>query len=528
MKRLLYILVVFQLLCAACFEDNSNLDIQKVNPIVIKDFGGNQLSVKQLDTLKVEPLIYCEGLPDSELSFEWKLMNYGTSVPRVLDTTMYCCAQITEKVGNGYSLRLTVTDRKTGIFRIVTYVVNITSNFSAGLLIADTRDGGVTSDLTLVKCRELTYNYNMTNEARDVVRNMWAAVNGAPLDGKILDAHLANGFSKNRSIAVVTTKGLFQADYLDYIHEWTGDELFYIKPPFTVNEIHSGGVSCRFRDRWEAMMVNGYMVGRNLQSDGKFGYVIYPNGVKDYNLSMMYLPTNKSKTYPVYAYDALGKRMLFFNGVGWRAKDEQTGPFNVNDLSGYEPLFLGESSAGMNLLVKNRTTNALQVLNMKLTEAVNVSEETKFAKAVYDLSGALNIGQAQYYAMSRLEGNVLCYATETEVYAGSMENNMGYAGLQWTAEPGETITGIQFYTYDLSATSDQAGGSHYYGGVDGKDVSQLSVDRLLLIATQNAAGEGKVTAVPMVDQHTGRLEQNKKYHLIFDGFGKILGFYKQL
>ena len=50
MKKLFYILILFPLLLASCFEDDSNTDIRDINPIVIDLSGGNQLRVKQMDT----------------------------------------------------------------------------------------------------------------------------------------------------------------------------------------------------------------------------------------------------------------------------------------------------------------------------------------------------------------------------------------------------------------------------------------------------------------------------------------------
>ena len=68
MKRLFYLLIAVSLLLVGCFEDDSNKDILDLNPIVIETDGGNQVSVKQLDTLKIEPLVYCKGVKDSDLS----------------------------------------------------------------------------------------------------------------------------------------------------------------------------------------------------------------------------------------------------------------------------------------------------------------------------------------------------------------------------------------------------------------------------------------------------------------------------
>ncbi|MEG0796957.1 MAG: PKD-like family lipoprotein [Odoribacter sp.] len=519
MKKLFYILIVFQLLCVGCFEDESNLNIRKINPIEIEMFGGNQLLVKQMDTLKVEPLIYCEGVPDSELSFEWMFMNYGTMVPRLLDTTMYCCAQITEKPGKNYTLRLTVTDRTTGIFRIQTYMVNVGSNFDAGLLIADTKDGGVTSDLNLVKCREFNADYALENETRDVYRNMWESVNGASFGGEILAAQTANAWSQNTSVTVVTTQDLYRANYKDYVWEWTGDQMFYVKPPFSGQELQSATFAFRTNNVWEAMMVNGLFFQRNLQNNGRqYGYPVYPSGVKEYAVSMMCLPLGTG-LYPVYCYDAIGKRMLFFyNESGYKPVDQLGGPFDVNDLSGYDPLFLGQSAEGMTFMVKNRNSGAYQALVMNVVLGADVAGATKFAKNVYDLSAASNIGDARFYALNR-QGNAVYYATETAVYAGPLDH-MSDAKLRWSAGIGETITGIRLY--------DWTGGKHYYMGAEEKEDSQESADRMLLITTQNAKGEGKVTAVPVLHQNIGQLEQNKKYQVVLEGFGKILGIYKQL
>ena len=115
MKRIGYILMcVLSVLSVSCFDDDSNTDIRELNPIVI-DLDNTDLYVNQMDTLRVEPLIYCEGVPDTQLSFEWVLMKHGTIVPQLLDTTMYFCAQITTPPDN-YQLRLTVTDKTTGIY----------------------------------------------------------------------------------------------------------------------------------------------------------------------------------------------------------------------------------------------------------------------------------------------------------------------------------------------------------------------------------------------------------------------------
>lgn len=515
MKNLFYILFVFQLICISCFEDDSNLDIQKLNPIVIENSAGFQgiISVTQMDTLRVEPLIYCEGVPDSELSFEWKLMNYGLIVPKVIDTTMYCCAQITEKSGL-YTLKLTVTDRTTGIYQIETYSVDVKSGFSDGLLIADTKDNGVTSDLNLVKSKEFSEGWNYEDDNRYIVRDIWESVNGAPLDGAVLAVHtVGDGY---HSLTVATTENVYRADSRDYIAEWTNEELFFVQPPFLGQEIRSAGIAYRMNANYEALMVNGLLYARSLQNNGKkYSYQMYPRGVADYDATMMLIPGVSWNLNPVYAYDALGKRMLFFyNENGYTAMDQRAGAFDVNDLSNYEALYLGNSKSGVILLVKNKEDGHYQALVMKdIMYYFNLNTTNDFAVGVYDVNNAQHLSQAKYYAFS-LAADVMYYATESTVYAGPLDN-MGSAVPQWTPRAGETITGIRMY--------DWTGG---YYSIGSEEIIR-STDKLLLVTTQMANGEGKVTAIPILNQHVGQLEQNRKYQIELDGFGKILGIYKQ-
>ena len=503
-------------------------NIQKINPIEIEQLG--VLEVRQMDTLKVEPLIYCLGVPDSELSFEWMLMNYGVITPRVLDTTMHCCAQITEKPADNYTLRLTVTDKTTGIFRIERYLVKVLSNFENGLLIADTKDGGVTSDLHLVMCREFSDSYSLENENRDIFQNIWKTMNGAPLPGKVLSAYTATGYSKATEASVVTDKGIYAASCKEYVQWGSGEELFSEAPPFLLTDMQSALFSFQDNVKFEYMVLNGKLFMRKYQGgeDKKWSDVLYPAGVKDYNITMMCCPEKGWDVHPTYCYDALGKRMLFFYTSGYKATTQSPYcKFDVNDLSGYDPLFLGQTVDGVVLLAKNKSNQKLEALVMNLTAFQNIPNQTMFAQAVWDLSGAKNIAQAKFYAMCG-QGNAVYYATEKEVYAGAL-NTINSFRPQWTAGADEKITGIQMYSYGgIMTQSAGKGGSHYYQDADGTEQSQFSNGHMLLITTQNSLGEGKVTAVPVEHSNIGQLEQNPKYHVVLEGFGEILGIYKQL
>ena len=517
MKRIGYILMcVLSVLSVSCFDDDSNTDIRELNPIVI-DLDNTDLYVNQMDTLRVEPLIYCEGVPDTQLSFEWVLMKHGTIVPQLLDTTMYFCAQITTPPDN-YQLRLTVTDKTTGIYRIETYSVFVNPTFADGLLIADTKDDGVTSDINLVMCRELSANFHMYNEERKIFRGIWEMVNHTPLEGNVLSVNLSSLYNENKCATIVTSKNAYRADYTDYKYLAMGSSLFYVPPLFLEEGIHSAMATFRSNAGMENLAVNGLVYGRTV--GGSYGTELYPTGVDEYNITMMMMPTTLWTMAPSYAYDALGKRMLFFTqeAAYKPAEFQYGGGFNAGDLSDYEALFLGESSEGILLLADNLKTGTKEALVMNEINQFQIQNASNIAQKKVPVSNdAPHIEQARFWASSK-RGTALYYATETEVYAGSI-SDMGRATLQWKVNEraGETITGLQVYNWQ---------GGYFYS--DETDDFVSSDYRLLLITVQTANGEGKVTAVPIKNVHTGVLEQSEKRHIVLDGFGKILGIYKQV
>lgn len=523
MKKLFYILILFPLLFVACFDDDSNMDIHDLNPIVIELEGSNQLYVKQMDTLKVGALVYCNGVPDSLLSYEWKLLNKDI-VPRILDTNMYCCAQVSEPPANGYTLRLTVTDKTTGIFRIQSYNLNIEANFSEGLLIADTRDGGAHSDLNLVMSREFSTNraYQMENETRDIYYEMWKKVNGYSFDGKLKTALTRYNYQKHFPVTAITDQEVYQGSFKTYVEWGKGSDIFFVPPDFIGQPIESASSFFADATKSEILIVNGryYFCGQN---ETKYGLDAEILNNPDYYITHAYKPAGQYGYDALYGYDKTNKRMLFFVWGNGYQLDEQTntsGKFNVNDLSDYEILHIGECAEGVALVAKEISTGKNRALVMKKVDPANtIPQETKIAKAAYDLGTPANFDKAIAYAMGS-KGNAIYYATEHEVYAGPVDN-YGTVKVQWTPEPGETITGMQMYIWK--------GGKHYYEDPEKEEKAiQDSEERLLLVFTCTGNGEGKVTAVPVTHTNIGALEQNRKYHVVLEGFGEILGAYKQL
>ena len=521
MRKLICACIVLIAFCMSCFEDESNTNIKELNPIRIEniDIRNNYFSLFMGDTLKIEPLVFCEGIPDNELSYEWQLSG-GTIAPMVIDSTMYLCAEITVppySTGGGYFLKFTITDKTTGISRIESFHVEVLSPYGEGILIADTKDEGAHSDLSLVMSREVSSSITSANSKISIFRNLWSKNNGAPLSGRVLDA-ITSIYGTNRSLTVVTTEHIQRADNIDFIDipGESDEQLFTIVPPHIGHGYSSGFFGKYTSTGAEVLCADGLLTARGVQHNNRvFGYTLYPSGMSKYNVTLMYAPQSK----PVYTYDALSKQILFYDYNGyWRALEQNSSSlFDVRNLQDYEPFYLAEMSAGITLLTKQISTGEYKALVM-----VKGSNTTNYAKSVYDFSAATNIDKAKYFELNQLE-DVVYYATDEEVYVTPMASM--YAQVQWKvpAGSGDKITGIKIYKWS-------GGQCRYLKVQDGesREIFTSSRNRMLMITTYNeVTKEGKVTLVPIVTLGIGGLEQNRDFHVILSGFGKILGVYKQ-
>ena len=293
------------LFCASCFEDKSNTEVKTLNPIVIENLNLAVYDYKVLvgDTLKLEPLIYCEGVPDTELSFLWELCGGVLTEPQVIDTTMFLCAPITvTPMSSPYTLRLTITDETTGICRIETFNITVQNNaYGEGILVAETKDG-VNTDFSLLRSRELTSQLDMSDRRLYVTRDIIATNNGAPLPGLLLDAlGITYGTNANRSLTVLTTDCISRIDYTTFVKE-PGEqdaELFPVAPPYVGQEYTHGALGYVYSYS-ELISINGKVSDRGVQNNGReFSYTLYPAGVDDYDITMIYTDPDPAFKYGV-------------------------------------------------------------------------------------------------------------------------------------------------------------------------------------------------------------------------------------
>lgn len=527
MKRIVLIGIMSILFCTGCFEDESNLNIRALNPIVIENIDPSvRYTLYMGDTLKIEPLVYCQGVPDADLSFEWKLIGGGI-IPTVIDSTMYLCAPILAPSSSlEYTIRFTVTDETTGISRIETYPLTVLNPYGEGLLIVDTRDGN-NSDLSLAMSKEFSSVISKDDDKIKIFRNLWLQNNGMPISGIVLDAITSNSSNPlNPSLTLLTTEKIFRASHQDFINipsECDG-LLWSVVPPHIGKGYTHGNFAMYNAMKSEVMSANGYLTVRGTQKGNRmYAYTLYPSGgISEYNITLMWADVS-DKTM-VYGYDAMNKKMLFYSGSKGvffpTSQPSTSSPFDVRDLSRYEPFYIGRMKSGVALLAKEKTSGAYKALVMQCGDKDYGSD---YAKSIIDFSTAENIGNARYFTLNKKE-DVIYYATETELYALPVSTNR--AEVQWRVEAGsnDKITGIRIY--------DWGGGNRNHEDIDNQGrhnkISWGSQNNMILVCTYNEfTKEGKVVCVPIKTIGIGGMEQNRAFHTTFRGFGKITGVYKQ-
>lgn len=523
MKKTIFAFLLTPFLMLGCLEDKSNKEIDRINPIVI-DMGNvsSSLSVYMFDTLKVAPLVYKIGTPDAKLSYEWRLHSQYEQVDNfrgwVIDSTMSCAACITAPASpTEYYLKYTVTDEQTGIKNFLMFRLRVLSPFAEGLAVADTRDGK-TSDVTLIIDRCFNSSIADKNNTK-TYRNAWSEVNGSKIEG-LVKGIMINSYSTNRAMTVISDKAYLRADYYDYVSiPGESNEKLFMVPPDDLWALDYRGSDYDAAIMQEIINLGGKIWPRGQQQNNRlYSYFMFPSGYPDYDVThLLYL---ESPSRVGYGYDNKYKKLIFFDYNGsFYPVDQLTdgqNAFDVNDLSDYEPIYLGQTNTSTaQLLTRQKSTGKYIGLTISALGSAALKTSGTLGKATFDFSAAAEIANAKYFATNVIE-DAIYYATDTRVYATSIYNID--SKVQWEAPAGEKITGLRVWKN--------------YGRIDYEDHNPNSVtgflsistrNRMMLITTYNeSTGEGKITAVPIVTLGIGGLEPNRAFHRVFGGFGRIL------
>lgn len=526
--------ILFMLLMAglftACYEDNSNLEIKDIAPLVI-DLGGasTTLSVYLLDTLEVAPIVYKNGVDDADLSYKWEISG-NDIVPQLLGTNMILKAVIgVPENSKAYSLLLTVTDNTTSLQSYQEFKVTVSAKLGQGLLVADTKDG-LHSDLNLIVSSNFRggLSYPVFNEKNSVTMTaVYSQCNaGQYIDGLVTHI-LATGEGSDKQavslMTVITEKSAYWMDPHNYLLQGTGNDFFYVHVP--EGEFKPELLTSENTFYHEMMIVNGMVYVRESRwGNLNYGAPLETSDYSEYEVHTGYGFSNVG--YPNYRYsyfyDEMNDRFL-------ECQDYErlvvNSAFKLN-LGKQKALYMGEGENGLVYTVfRSEGTGDYLLYTFKPGNSYPGGDFE--ASTSYNLNACTDIGNAKWFETSRNE-KVLYYATDSKIYAATLtdENPQSHVCLEvadlerFGAGPSrdEEITSLLLWKRGSQGTIKIK--SSDTGGEPTKISAQ---NRMMVISVwDKSTGKGRVITVPIMNIGAGVLEKDSEYWQEYTGFGRIL------
>lgn len=220
----------------SCYKDLSTEASHTIPDINISGLD-SVINILYGETLKVKVDVSQEGRSAEDFTYLWKMDIFPRDVDERVELSDSSSVEV--KIANTpsdvpYILSLLVTDRQSGYSKLIYSKVYVGNSISEGLMVASTRDGGVTTDIDLLANKYLTYGY--TSDAPRYTRGLYSLANGEPFHGRInaMSATVTtNGAVYNEPrIMLGTDKSIIALDPLTFKPKLKDSELFnLVKEP---------------------------------------------------------------------------------------------------------------------------------------------------------------------------------------------------------------------------------------------------------------------------------------------------------
>ncbi|MBQ4027431.1 MAG: hypothetical protein II616_06775, partial [Bacteroidales bacterium] len=287
----------------SCYKDLSTEATRELPGIEITGVP-DTLDVLFGDEIQLHAVATLGGEEYDGFEYEWAIdFKPGVSKDRMsLSETQ----DVSYRVANSpnaspYCLSFTATDTQSGLSKTVSCFVFVNSSLGEGVLVAHTRDGGMTSDFDLLANKFVTYGY--TSDAPRYTRDIFALANEKPLDGKVnalLPVVRSDGAVYNETLILVgTDEHLFALDPLTFTVAKQDGALFngFKESTFEVHNLINYG------QIMTAAQINGKLWLNICHTNNIFNIAGY-SGIP----SEVFTPTNVGYSYAVQQSD-----VAFFN-----------------------------------------------------------------------------------------------------------------------------------------------------------------------------------------------------------------------
>ena len=468
---------------ASCYKDLSTEATVEIPDIeIISD--SERVEMYYGETFRFNPQVKMKGRNSKDFVFKWDM----TVSPRgsKFDLELGDQLDLEFLVGNTpssapYILRLTVTDKKTGLVRSMCWDAYVSSSLGEGLLVAHTADGGQTSDLTLLSAKPVTAGY--TSSQAKYTNNLYSLSNGAPIQGRVnsllpvVGSNLAT-YNINR-VYIGTDTDLISVNYLDYKEDVRNGSLFMFE--------WEGGVKVdhifNFAEYSTGLITEGKFYNCLCIVDYLYSAVGFP-----YTPSEVFTEKNltatKSSFGGVFLLDVNQGKFFFMTGRLLGAS------FNEMDVRTTYPI-VGATPVACGIMKSDKVGFIVNTTDGNTYATVIESDGISATSRDYDLlSIAPDIVNAKGFAFCD-NSDFFYYYTDSSINVVILQGNSATARkLAWTPEgSGEKITGLVQYSQGWYGTQ-QISISDYEHLIDTHRLQ-------MIITTHNeSTGEGKIYLRP--------------------------------
>lgn len=519
MKKLIIFILAIGFL-SSCYDDKSSSNYSIINSIIIDNTAAETINYAyQYDTLRITPVVYKEGVSDDDIEYTW-VVSGNYIVPDTVGRTMTLKYYVDLLAySTAYTLKLRATDKSTSIFVEYEYTLYVQSPFGTGLIVADTRDDGVSSDISLI----MSENFSSSQYIDTVFYDVFSTVNKKSIDGKISYVLSSKYGATANALMIGSSNSLEVIDAYDFTNKYS-NELAFVVAPETISIL--GGIY-NASSGINVINNNGKLHQLYFQSGTeKFSAEYYVSDADDYYITAI----NKSYWNWGMLFDEVGGRMLILNGTSRAlsvASEYDGQRYSLNDFGDYECLniLLATSNNMVYFIMKHRETGVISNFTCYVPmtyPTTNIALILPQEKMDYTTDVCPDVDKA--VAFTALEmGSSVFYATSDKIYSVKGTEADGVtSSVQYEANPGEVITNILGYSsYGMY-------GYTYYtnpdpsASADSRIVKLSAASRLMIVVTQNeSTGEGFIRTMAIDNFILGTLEQDKTLHKEFGGFGKI-------
>ena len=539
------------LLLTSCYDDLSTGSSIEIPRIVLLNSTGT-LRFDYLEEVDYRPELAFrkEGVADvpfresdyDAYNYVWRLTNTTGTMDTSRTTIAEGSALKTTIIaaptgGSPLNLALYMKHKETGMQYSFYWDVNVLGQFSAGYLVADTRDEQ-TSDISLIMSYQHNYDMWTGSSANGwfpledrIHRNIYSTTNLAPIEGIVsslmYSEYMYGGFAE--IAAVVKGRSYTRMDLNSMKVMDRNEEVFHVPPvPFNPQM----AFSLAYNMFMLTVLINDGQPYTYVSSENDGKYMRLAEDDNPYEIAEgVVVPIQVYTTARSLFFDQKGGKVICLNSatnvVPRRGFEELPEPINVSvfdprALSNFDCLYAGYFHATSSFhrsawLLRDKSSGKPYVYELETTGDRSPYNFQVQGLEIFDMSNCTDLANATCY-VTTYNYREFFYAVGNKIYVSILTSGVPAPNARVvfeTTNPNEVITHMENYL--------SYGGAYTYWAYadNGGATRTTAKNNQLTIATYNpTTGEGKVYALPRQYAGSGEFAE-REFISEWGGFGRI-------